>query len=52
MPHNPEIEPRKEKRAFAVWVAAALVLLVAGIFVVTNVLRTTPSQVVDITPSR
>ncbi|WP_019834349.1 hypothetical protein [Sphingomonas sp. PR090111-T3T-6A] len=52
MPHKPEIEPRKEKRAFAVWVVAALLLLAAGVFVVTEVLRTFPTHVVDSSPSR
>jgi hypothetical protein len=52
LPDKPEIEPRKERRAFAVWVVAALVLLAAGIFVVANVLRTIPTQVVDTSPSR
>jgi uncharacterized integral membrane protein len=52
LPQKPEIEPRKEKRAFAVWVSAAIVLLVVSIFVVTNVLRSAPAPGVPSSASR
>jgi hypothetical protein len=37
---KPEVAPRKEKRAFAVWMAGLVVVLLAAVFVAAHVLHT------------
>jgi hypothetical protein len=37
---KPEVAPRKEKRAFATWMVALVIVLIAAVFVAGHVLHT------------
>jgi hypothetical protein len=46
--HKPEIEPRKERRASAVWMIAALLVFLASVLIVIGAYRNTHAPVAGV----